>query len=44
MDNTTPTKDLIFKNILNPHTGELLSGAHTGTSAGSYAHKQLEEL
>ncbi|MDR1770794.1 MAG: hypothetical protein LBS02_09165 [Hungatella sp.] len=44
MDNVTPTKDLEFKDILNPKTGEMISGAHTGTSASSYAHKELNEL
>lgn len=44
MDNATPTKGLIFKDILDKKTGEYISGAHTGTSAGSYAHQELKKI
>ena len=44
MDNATPTKNVYFKNILNTSTNERISGAHTGTSAGRYAHIKLENL
>ena len=38
------TKNVYFKNILNTSTNERISGAHTGTSAGRYAHIELENL
>lgn len=44
MDNATPTNEITFINIINPNTGEMISGAHTGTSAGSYAHMELDQL
>lgn len=44
MNNGTPTKGLVFKDIWNPKTQKYISGAHTGTSAGRYAHMELEEL
>ncbi len=34
----------ILRTFLNTSTNERISGAHTGTSAGRYAHIELENL
>ena len=44
MDNGTPTEGLMFNNILNPKTGEYISGPHTKSQAGTYGHMELEQL
>ncbi len=43
MNVATPTDGLKFYKIKNK-IGQLISGAHTRTSAGRYAHMELEEL
>lgn len=43
MNNATATSGLKFINILNPKTQKIISGSHTGSTAGTYAHLKLRE-
>ncbi|PIT14232.1 RHS repeat domain-containing protein [Snodgrassella alvi] len=38
---TLPTKDIYFTGVKHGKTGEILEGAHHGTGAGSWFHKEL---
>ncbi len=44
MDIATPTKDVYFKDIYDHNRKKIINGAHTKTSAGRYAHIELENL
>ena len=44
MKTATATKNVKFKNIEDKNTKKIIRGKHTNTSAGRYAHMELEDI